>query len=181
MAIDQVFLSRRNLLTLLSKLDRKKDGGDTQCTIIKRDADHKKYPQTMEAIIITALEDEEYYNDRVAGAIHPADEAIVNKEDTLSPFDVLRKQFGNNMKLIQHGYGRKCSSWKECHEEGIYKLPHSIYDLLDVVDLSGTIPFDDLPNNVTGGIFIAIVDGEQYLVNTEGYHYNRYIVRVRPE
>ena len=45
--MDTIFLSRRNLLTLLSKLDRR-----------------------------AAVEDEEYYvaQDRPAGAMHPSDE-----------------------------------------------------------------------------------------------------------
>lgn len=68
--IAQVFLTRRNLLTLLSKLDRKANGEDTECTIIKRDNQHAKYPQTMKSICVTAVEDDDYYVDgRIAGAV----------------------------------------------------------------------------------------------------------------
>jgi len=63
----QIYLTRRNLLTLLNKLDRNRIGGDSACTIIKRDNKHPKYPQTMAQISITALEDEEYYTDRGPG------------------------------------------------------------------------------------------------------------------
>lgn len=72
-----VYLSRRNLLTLLSKLDRLADGDDTACTIIKRDRTHKTYPQTMDSIVVCAIEDAEYYGsaDRSAGAVHPKEEA----------------------------------------------------------------------------------------------------------
>ena len=34
----QVYLTRRNLLTLLSKLDRTKAGDPSECTIIDREA-----------------------------------------------------------------------------------------------------------------------------------------------
>jgi len=65
--MEQIFLSRRNLQTLLTKLDRKAKGEFTACTIIKCDNQHPKYPQTMDRCIITALEDEEYYTDREPG------------------------------------------------------------------------------------------------------------------
>lgn len=70
--MEKVYLSRRNLLTLLSKLDRVKAGEVSLCTLIKQDTLHEKYPQTIDKIMITAIEDEEYY-DREAGEVHPAD------------------------------------------------------------------------------------------------------------
>lgn len=71
--MEQVFLSRRNLNTLLSKLDRKKKGEATACTLIKRDTEHTKYPQTMPEIAITAVEDSDYYTDREPGIVAQAD------------------------------------------------------------------------------------------------------------
>jgi hypothetical protein len=71
--MNQVYLSRRNLLTLLNKLDRVAVGGDSACTLIKRDNVHPKYPQTMSAISVTAVEDADYYTDRHAGAVNPLD------------------------------------------------------------------------------------------------------------
>lgn len=71
--MEQVFLSRRNLTTLLSKLDRKKAGEHTECGIIKRDRTHSVYPQTMSEIIVRAVEDEEYYTDRKPGVVHEKD------------------------------------------------------------------------------------------------------------
>lgn len=68
-----VYLSRRNLLTLLSKLDRKKNGEQTQCMIIKRDTIHPIYPQTMDCIAVIAVEDEDYYINRQPGAVNPKD------------------------------------------------------------------------------------------------------------
>lgn len=72
--MDKVFLSRRNLLTLLAKLDRQKAGDPSACTLIKSDNTHPVYPQTMVAIEVTAVEDEEYYTDRRAGMVHPKEE-----------------------------------------------------------------------------------------------------------
>ena len=76
--METVYLSRRNLLTLLSKLDRKANGEDTHCTLIKNDNKHPKYPQSMKSISVIAIEDEEYYTERNAGLIHPSDEAVIN-------------------------------------------------------------------------------------------------------
>jgi len=75
--METVYLSRRNLLTLLSKLDRKAIGEATECTLIKRDNLHPKYPQTMENISIVALEDEDYYTERKAGPVSPLDEVVI--------------------------------------------------------------------------------------------------------
>lgn len=69
-----VYLTRRNLLTLLSKLDRKAKGEQTECAIIKSDNVHPKYPQTMDQLLVQAIEDVEYYSNREAGKMHPKDE-----------------------------------------------------------------------------------------------------------
>jgi len=71
--MQRLFLSRRNLLSLLSKLDRVKAGDKSACTIIKADTLHPKYPST-DVITVTAIEDENYYIDRQPGIMHPADE-----------------------------------------------------------------------------------------------------------
>jgi hypothetical protein len=70
--MEYLYLTRRNLLTLLSKLDRKARGEQTACTLVKQDTTHPLYPCSA-VIRITALEDEEYYTDRPAGRVHPAD------------------------------------------------------------------------------------------------------------
>lgn len=69
----QIFLSRRNLLTLLSKLDRLKEGEYTACTLIKNDDQHSCLKQTLPSICITAVEDDVYYSDREPGEVHPLD------------------------------------------------------------------------------------------------------------
>jgi hypothetical protein len=70
----KVFLSRRNLLTLLSKLDRKEKGDQTACTLIKHQVPGDKYQQSMRAIIVTAVEDDDYYGNRNPGIVHPKDD-----------------------------------------------------------------------------------------------------------
>jgi len=69
----KVYLSRRNLLALLSKLDRKAIGEHTECTIIKNDNAHPVFSQTMKSIRVTAVEDSEYYADRKPGMMHYSD------------------------------------------------------------------------------------------------------------
>jgi hypothetical protein len=74
-SMDRVYLTRRNLLTLLSKLDRNMlNPNASACTIVKRDNVHPKYPQTSPAIFVTAVEDDDYYSNRRPGPMHPADE-----------------------------------------------------------------------------------------------------------
>lgn len=72
--VSKIYLSRRNLLTLLSKLDRHAAGEATACTIIKHDNQHPMFPQTMKRIEITALEDDAYYVDRQPGDVHHKDQ-----------------------------------------------------------------------------------------------------------
>jgi hypothetical protein len=72
----KIYLSRRNLLALLSKLDRDAAGEDTHCAIIKHQQPSPSYKQTMDTVMIVAVQDEEYYGsqERGAGEMHPADE-----------------------------------------------------------------------------------------------------------
>lgn len=66
----RLYLTRRNLQTLLNKLDRAlKDGPDASaCTIIKRDTLHPVYPCS-DVVSVTALENADYYIDRPAGTV----------------------------------------------------------------------------------------------------------------
>lgn len=69
-----IFLSERNLRTLLSKLDRLKAGEETACTLIK----HRggvKYRQTEDVVRVTAVLDADFYEDqgREPGEVHPKD------------------------------------------------------------------------------------------------------------
>lgn len=72
----KVYLSRRNLLTLLSKLDRDAAGEETACTLIKmKQKNGTAYNQTMKEIMVIAVQDEDYYpaQNRSAGEVHPSD------------------------------------------------------------------------------------------------------------
>jgi hypothetical protein len=75
----QVYLSRRNLLTLLSKLDRKLKGEQTACTIIKQDNEHEEYSQSHDKIIVTAVEDSAYYIRRSAGSVLMVDDPEISR------------------------------------------------------------------------------------------------------
>lgn len=71
--MNKVYLSRRNLLVLLSKLDRnKQEKGSSACTIVKADTLHPRFPCSTVTEVI-AVENEEYYEDRDPGEMHPAD------------------------------------------------------------------------------------------------------------
>jgi hypothetical protein len=81
----KLYLSRRNLVTLLAKLDADANGIDTACTIIKhRNSDVPEYQQTMDTIAVIAVQDEEYYTAqaRPAGEMHPREEVQLEKPST---------------------------------------------------------------------------------------------------
>lgn len=80
----KLYLSRRNLLTLLSKLDRDAAGEHTVCTLIKHQQPSPQYQQTMKEIAVIAVQDEDYYGAqaRPAGEVHPSDEVNVPTPST---------------------------------------------------------------------------------------------------
>lgn len=62
--MNTVYLSRRNLLTLLRKLD----DPTSARTLVKRDVEHPTYPcSTVTAVV--AVEDDYYYVDREPGPV----------------------------------------------------------------------------------------------------------------
>ena len=71
----QIYLSRRNLLTLLSKLDRQAAGDATACAIVKYANPSDPYCNTIDQVMVIAVPDDEFYADRSPGIMHPADEA----------------------------------------------------------------------------------------------------------
>jgi len=71
--MEHLFLTRRNLEVLLSKLNRQKAGEQTACTIVKYDNPHGIYTQSMPEIMIRAVEDDEYYIARKPGVMHEKD------------------------------------------------------------------------------------------------------------
>lgn len=81
----RVYLSRRNLLTLLSKLDRRKAGEHTFCCITKCDTLNPEFPQTDDEVQVIAVEDDEYYKDRLPGAVHEKDNPNPNQPQESEP------------------------------------------------------------------------------------------------
>jgi hypothetical protein len=81
----KLYLSRRNLVTLLAKLDADANNIDTACTIIKyKNPDSPAYQQTMDKIAVIAVQDEEYYTAqaRPAGEMHPREEVQLTTPST---------------------------------------------------------------------------------------------------
>lgn len=83
-SMPKIYLSRRNLVALLAKLDADAAGIDTACTIIKNQQPGAAYRQTMKEIAVIAVQDEEYYGAqaRPAGEMHPREEAQLAKPST---------------------------------------------------------------------------------------------------
>lgn len=69
----KLYLSRRNLQTLINKLDRLKAGEETKCTIIKFN-ERPSFPNSMDEITVVAIDDDKYYCDFSPGIVYPADE-----------------------------------------------------------------------------------------------------------
>jgi len=80
--METIYLSRRNLLALLSKLDRLEAGEATACTIIKHADPHAEYSQSMPACAVIAIPDDVAYAHRPAGALDIEDEVNVTKPST---------------------------------------------------------------------------------------------------
>lgn len=103
-----IYLSQRNLVALLSKLDRRQAGEETACAIVKHAQDDEDCPfnQSLPEVLVTAVEDsawrgqtynftlfntdilvvddEAYYGaqGRAAGAMHDRDEHLLEKPTT---------------------------------------------------------------------------------------------------
>jgi hypothetical protein len=75
----QLYLSRRNLLTLLSKLDRLEVGEETACSIIKYANPTDPYCNSIDSVMVTAIPDELFYTNRAPGEMHPKEELSIFK------------------------------------------------------------------------------------------------------
>jgi hypothetical protein len=73
---DKIYLSERNLRTLLSKIERFKAGDVTACTLIKRSNPLDPYCQSMDTVAVIAIPDDLYYTKRTAGEVHPLDTPV---------------------------------------------------------------------------------------------------------
>jgi hypothetical protein len=71
---ERIYLSRRNLLTLLSKLDRFEQGQETRCAIVKYANPLDPYCNTIDEVMVIAVPDVKFYTQRSPGVMHPLDE-----------------------------------------------------------------------------------------------------------
>ena len=78
--MNRVCLSKRNLLTLLSKVARCERGESTECTPIKNQGQPGPYQQTMDKIYIIGVPDSLYYGaeDREPSPVHPIEESRID-------------------------------------------------------------------------------------------------------
>jgi len=75
--METIYLSRRNLETLLSKLDRLENGEDTTCAIIKYSQPNiDAFKQTIDSVMIVAVPNDKYYKAqaRSPGVVVPEDQ-----------------------------------------------------------------------------------------------------------
>lgn len=84
---NRIYLSKRNLLTLLAKLERFEKGEETACTIIKRANHMDPYSATIDEIAVVAIPDEYYYVTRGAGIVHPKDDPDPSQVDERTKVD----------------------------------------------------------------------------------------------
>lgn len=80
--IETIYLSRKNLEILLSKLNRQLDGEKSECTLIKYKKPNTNFCQTMDICNVVAVENSVYYKDQgiTPGMMHPLDEIKVNTD-----------------------------------------------------------------------------------------------------
>lgn len=83
-----------------------------------------------------------------------------------------------DFNLVRHDEDRKLESFEDANATVTIPvrvaalLPHAILD---------DDPFGDLPTDCENSIFIAFVNSNKYLVNTEGFGYSRYIAKLAVE
>ena len=89
---EKIYLSKRNLLTLLSKLERLERGDETACAIVKYANPTDPYCNTIKEITVIAVPDEKFYTNRAPGAMHHLDEANMKHHitNTDNPIDFSR-------------------------------------------------------------------------------------------
>ena len=80
-----------------------------------------------------------------------------------------------------HGQGRKCGSFSDVDNDPVIKINKADLGHLEVhaaSEIGVETPFDDLSSNMPQ-VFILLHGGQNYLVNTEGFSYCRYIARCK--
>ncbi len=73
-------LSRRNLTSLLTKLDRVRDGGASMCTIVKHDTPGMVNGDVISiSVMVKGAEDAVVYKDRIPGLMIEDIDDIINE------------------------------------------------------------------------------------------------------
>lgn len=75
--METLYLSKRNLQTLLNKLERAEQGEETKCAIIKYRNTNDPVVNTIDSVMVVAVPDDILYNNRNAGVMHPADDPLL--------------------------------------------------------------------------------------------------------
>ncbi|QAU33731.1 hypothetical protein [Janthinobacterium sp. 17J80-10] len=81
--MEKLYLSRRDLATLLQKLDSVRNGEVSACTIIKNDTTHPVYPPTLRRIAVVAVEGADQYLPGVSPRLHLSRTALTGLLDQL--------------------------------------------------------------------------------------------------
>lgn len=68
--MEKLYLSGRNIVNLMAKLDSVRAGEVSTCTIIKNDTGHPVYPQTLRRIAVVAMEEQDRYLPGVSPRLH---------------------------------------------------------------------------------------------------------------
>jgi hypothetical protein len=79
------------------------------------------------------------------------------------------------MLVIRHGEGRKLGEYTDVND--VITVTQATYDKLAKFETVNDT-FKELPAKLCGSIFVAIVQGIEYLVNTEGFNYARYVAKL---
>lgn len=169
---ERIFLSRRNLLALLSKLDRKAAGDDTQCTIIKFQNPSDPFVQTMDSIAVTAVEDKDYYMTRNAGVMDPRDTPDVGTRDAPSPVKEL------NMGDLVGVRGQPFTGF----EEG--KKARHYFDLSTIdtsPDTKVTIVFPEDTYAISSSFFRGMFEKSIVTLADADLFYNKYNFKMSNE
>lgn len=91
--MDKLYLSKRNITTLLNKLDSVRDGETSACTIIKNDTAHPVYAQTVRRIAVMAIEAQDRYVNGVSPRLQ------LSRSTLMSLVDRIEKQADDAIRI----------------------------------------------------------------------------------
>jgi hypothetical protein len=91
--MEKLYLSKRDIMTLLEKLDCIRAGEVSACTIIKNDTAHPAYPQTLRRISVVAVEAQDRYMPGVSPRLH------LSRPTLMAFLDHLEKQSGGAIRI----------------------------------------------------------------------------------